>query len=100
MLLFESRMHAIRQAGSVPMATPIDTSHHMIEPQRRGYHVLYRKDQVNYCPGCGRSQWIIGRVCAECCFCTTALPLCQGILRDPLGIVRRSPPIQPAAKAA
>ena len=44
---------------------------------RRGYHVAYREDQVNHCPGCGRSHWYIGRLSAECGFCGTALPLTE-----------------------
>jgi hypothetical protein len=43
----------------------------------RGYHVAYREDQVNHCPGCGRSHWYIGRLSAECAFCGTALPLTE-----------------------
>jgi len=27
------------------------------------------------CPGCGRNQWLVGRVTAECAFCGSALPL-------------------------
>jgi len=45
------------------------------DPAVRGYHVAYRADQVNHCPGCGRSHWYIGRLSAECGFCGTALPL-------------------------
>ena len=45
------------------------------DPAARGYHVAYRADQVNHCPGCGRSHWHIGRLMAECAFCGTALPL-------------------------
>lgn len=41
----------------------------------RGYHAIYREDAVNHCPGCGRTHWHIGRVTAECAFCSTALPL-------------------------
>jgi ribosomal protein L37AE/L43A len=42
---------------------------------RRGYHVAYRENEVNHCPGCGRSHWYVGRLSAECGFCGTALPL-------------------------
>lgn len=42
---------------------------------RRGYHVVYRPTEVNRCPGCGRSQWLVGRASAECGCCATALPL-------------------------
>jgi hypothetical protein len=43
-------------------------------PARRGYHAVYRQHEVNHCPGCGRSHWLLGRVSAECGFCSTALP--------------------------
>jgi hypothetical protein len=46
-------------------------------PFERGYHAVYREHEVNHCPGCGRTQWIIGRVSAECAFCATALPLAE-----------------------
>ncbi len=45
------------------------------QPNQRGYHVIYRENAINYCPGCGRTQWHIGRTTAECAFCSTALPL-------------------------
>jgi hypothetical protein len=41
----------------------------------RGYRPVYRQHQVNHCPGCGRSHWLVGRLLAECGFCATALPL-------------------------
>ena len=41
----------------------------------RGYHIVYREDQTNNCPGCGHTHWYIGRAMAECAFCSTALPL-------------------------
>ena len=47
------------------------------QPTVRGYHAVYREHQVNHCPGCGRTHWIIGRVSAECAFCSTALPLAE-----------------------
>jgi hypothetical protein len=42
--------------------------------QERGYQMFFRHDQVNHCPGCGRSHWHVGRSTAECAFCGTALP--------------------------
>jgi hypothetical protein len=45
------------------------------DPQHRGYLVAYRENEVNHCPGCGRTHWYVGRVSAECGFCATALPL-------------------------
>lgn len=47
----------------------------VLQLQQRGYYVAYRENEVNYCPGCGRSHWHIGRLLAECAFCATALPL-------------------------
>jgi hypothetical protein len=41
----------------------------------RGYSAVYRADRVNHCPGCDRSQWFVGRLTAECAFCSTAIPL-------------------------
>ena len=56
-----------------------DTTH---QPTLRGYHAVYREHEVNHCPGCGRTQWIIGRVSAECAFCATALPLAEASMRS------------------
>ena len=44
---------------------------------KRGHHIVYRANQANHCPGCGRSQWYIGRLSAECGFCGTAVPLAE-----------------------
>ena len=44
---------------------------------KRGHHVVYRNNASNHCPGCGRSQWYIGRLTAECGFCGTAVPLAE-----------------------
>ena len=52
------------------------------KPYERGYHVVYREHEINHCPGCGRTHWIIGRVSAECAFCTTALPLAEASMRS------------------
>lgn len=40
-----------------------------------GFAILYHAGSDNHCPACGRDQWIIGRVTAQCAFCETALPL-------------------------
>ena len=60
------------------------------DPSRRGYHVVYRENEVNRCPGCGRSHWIVGRLSAECAFCGTALPLADAGTWG-VGLVRRGP---------
>ena len=52
------------------------------DPAGRGYHVVYREHEVNHCPGCGRTHWLIGRMSAECAFCTTALPLAEASMRS------------------
>ena len=51
-------------------------------PAGRGYHAVYRENEVNHCPGCGRTHWMIGRMSAECAFCTTALPLAEASMRS------------------
>ena len=61
------------------------------DPSRRGYHVVYRENEVNRCPGCGRSHWYVGRLSAECGFCGTALPLADAGTWG-VGLVRRGVP--------
>jgi hypothetical protein len=48
------------------------------DPATRGYLPVYHAHEVNRCPGCGRTQWLVGRLLAECAFCATALPLNEG----------------------
>lgn len=43
--------------------------------EERGYIVLYRHQEPNHCPGCGRAAWHVGRSTAECANCGTAIPL-------------------------
>jgi hypothetical protein len=47
------------------------------DPAYRGYHAVYRPNETNHCPGCGRSHWYVGRLMAECGFCGTALALAE-----------------------
>lgn len=70
-------------------------------PASRGYHAVYRENEVNHCPGCGRTHWFVGRTLAECGFCSTALPLSESF-RQPANAVfiTRSRPQQPSAFAA
>jgi hypothetical protein len=49
---------------------------------KRGHHIVYRTNQANHCPGCGRSNWYVGRVSAECGFCGAAVPLAEASRRD------------------
>lgn len=55
--------------------------HFSHNPTQRGYVPVYRENHTNHCPGCGRTQWYVGRVSAECCFCATALPLSENSVR-------------------
>jgi hypothetical protein len=59
----------------------IGSHQHTYDPAARGYSVAYRPGQVNFCPGCGRTHWYVGRVSAECGFCATALPLIEATTR-------------------
>lgn len=54
-----------------------------IEPRKRGFHAAYHEGEVNHCPGCGRTHWHIGRLSAECAFCSTALPLMASMTQGP-----------------
>lgn len=57
----------------------------------RGYVVLFHPDQPNHCPGCGHSQWYVGRVSAECGICGTALPLAEAQQQSPVsGAAKRA----------
>jgi hypothetical protein len=49
---------------------------------KRGHHIVYRANESNHCPGCGRSHWHIGRVTAECGFCGTAVPLAETSIHE------------------
>ena len=62
----------------VPTLSDLQMRHN---PAERGYHAVYREHEVNHCPGCGRTHWLIGRLSAECAFCQTALPLAEASMR-------------------
>jgi hypothetical protein len=59
------------------------------DPRMRGFHAVYRAGEVNHCPACGRTHWYVGRLLAECGFCSAALPLADtgttgvGLFRQP-----------------
>ena len=61
------------------MLTSIETRRNAFDPAQRGYHAVYREDAVNHCPGCGRTHWHIGRILAECAFCSSA-PLSESFI--------------------
>jgi hypothetical protein len=70
--------------GSAGKAFPHD-------PAARGYQLLYRTNEVNHCPACGRTHWYVGRLSAECAFCATALPLIDTGITG-VGLLHRSHP--------
>lgn len=61
----------------VGVVTSIGTERGLPELVNRGYQVLFRPNESNHCPGCGRAQWLVGRITAECVFCGCALPLAE-----------------------
>ena len=71
------------------MLSSIESRRQAFNPNARGYHAVYHEGEVNHCPGCGRTHWIIGRLSAECAFCGTALALAEtgmtgiGLFRHP-----------------
>lgn len=72
---------------------------HLSDPSLRGYHVVYRENEVNHCPGCGRSHWYVGRLSAECGFCGTALPLVEKMTVG-VGLFRPGRRLEDFAQAA
>ena len=76
---------------------PTGPEGHAHDPRSRGYCVVYHEDEVNHCPGCGRTQWYVGRVSAECGFCATALPLASATARGPGSHSRNWRPVYEAA---
>jgi hypothetical protein len=70
------------------------------DPARRGYHVVYRENEVNRCPGCGRSHWYVGRLSAECGFCGTALPRVEALTTGAGLFVSRGSGLRDFATAA
>lgn len=71
-----------------------------VRPQERGYYAVYREHEVNHCPGCGRTHWLIGRVSAECAFCSTALALAEASTQKGPVIIQHKNRDQPHAWAA
>ena len=60
----------------IPLFAPEPTAEERVA--RRGYSVTYRGSGQDWCPGCGRRHWYVGRMYAECAFCGTAVPLNLG----------------------
>ena len=76
------------------MISSTDFRRSAFDPNSRGYHAVYHDNEVNHCPGCGRTHWYLGRVLAECAFCSTALPLQESFRHGPAPApaIRRSRP--------
>lgn len=68
------------------LATQAKSREFNYDPSSRGYLPLYRERELNHCPGCGRSQWIVGRTSAECAFCATALPFAAPAISSPISL--------------
>lgn len=83
------------------MFSPLESRRDPFNPAQRGYHAVYRENEVNHCPGCGRTHWYLGRVLAECAFCGTALPLQESHRSGQVAtVIRRSRGWEPALDAA
>jgi hypothetical protein len=80
---FAARWFAQMVSKESTMLSSIESRRVPFNPNARGYHAVYRAGEVNHCPGCGRTHWIIGRVSAECAFCSTALPLMEALTHGP-----------------
>ncbi len=87
--------------GESTVLNRVNTSRGTFDLSARGYHAVYRDGEVNHCPGCGRTHWMIGRMLAECAFCATALPLSESLRHGHSATVtRRSWPVYPQLDAA
>jgi hypothetical protein len=73
-------------------------NHSQFSPDARGHHAVYRPNETNICPGCGRTHWIIGRISAECAFCSTALPLTGQAVVGAAATVFQTRHIEPARR--
>jgi hypothetical protein len=47
------------------------------KPVPRASVAAYRPG--THCPGCSHSNWLVGRITAECAFCGTALPRAEAV---------------------
>jgi hypothetical protein len=66
------------------------------DPSARGYQLLYRPGEANHCPGCGRTHWYVGRLSAECAFCSTAVALADTGMTG-VGVLHRYGRLRPPA---
>jgi hypothetical protein len=63
---------------------------------KRGHHIVYRVNESNHCPGCGRSQWYIARMSAACGFCGTAVPLAETYVQEAISASPRPRSVETA----
>ena len=77
----------------VGVVTSVGAERGLPELTNRGYQVLFRPNESNHCPGCGRTQWYVGRVTAECFFCGTALPLAESHWGESGASARKAAPV-------
>ena len=73
---------------------------HRPDQQQRGFSPVYRANEVNHCPGCGRTHWYVGRLSAECGFCATALLIADSRMAGLGGHSRNRRPVEIEAWAA
>ncbi len=101
-LIRESEVGAEMVSGKVTMINTLESRPVRFNPATRGYHAVYRDNEVNHCPGCGRTHWYLGRVLAECAFCSTALPLQESFRHGPAPapVIQRSRPAYQILDAA
>jgi hypothetical protein len=63
------------------------TTSYKLQLAARGYQILFHADETNRCPGCGKSNWYVGRITAECAVCATAVVIAESAMAgfDPTG---------------
>ena len=79
----------------VGVLSQVEQGEFSIDLAARGYQVLFRANESNRCPGCGRAQWHVGRLTAECAFCGTALPLAEAHWSENGAVPHRFAPVEP-----
>jgi hypothetical protein len=71
-------MRQMPRSQMMKARTMLDTRAY--DASKHGLRYLYRPAKANVCPGCGQSNWYVGRESAECAFCGTVLLLAQTAL--------------------
>ena len=57
-----------------------------VEPGKIAIHPQYYLGRAMPCPDCGGTQWIVGRIVAQCARCETPLLLAASQHRSGMGI--------------